>query len=164
MLELAAIIMLALVLIGMVMSPLLRKTSDPDDFDEPLPLEETRRGQALLAIKDLDFDHATGKISEDDYLAMKGRFTADALAALRQEPADSADPAEQLIAARRAALESGGPVAVCPACGPRPEPDARYCSGCGGSLDAPTACPSCASPLPAGARFCAACGTRAAAA
>lgn len=145
----------------MVVTPLLRRAPDPDDFDEPLPLEETRQGQALLAIKDLDFDHATGKISEDDYLSMKGRFTADALAALRQEPAD---PAEQLIAARRAALDGTVPVGVCPACGPRPEPDARYCSGCGISLESPTSCPGCAAPLPAGARFCSGCGSRAAAA
>ncbi len=161
MLELAAIIVLGLVLIGMVMTPLLRRTPDPDDLDEPLPLEETRQGQALLAIKDLDFDHATGKISEDDYLALKGRFTSAALAALRDEPAD---PAEQLVAARRAALDGAGPVAVCPACGPRPESDARFCSDCGLSLDAPATCPSCAAPLPSGARFCAGCGTRAAAA
>lgn len=161
MLELTAIVVLALVLVGMVVTPLLRRTPDPDDFDEPLPLEETRQGQALLAIKDLDFDHATGKISEDDYLAMKGRFTADALAALREEPAD---PAEQLIAARRAALDGPVPVGVCPACGPRPEPDASYCSACGMSLESPTACPSCAAPLPAGARFCSGCGSRAVAA
>ncbi|MHB1326698.1 MAG: double zinc ribbon domain-containing protein [Gemmatimonadales bacterium] len=158
MLELAGIVGLALVLVGMLMLPLLRKGPDPDDFDEPLPLEETREGQALLALKDLDFDHATGKISEDDYAAMKGQFTSDALAALRSE---QVDPVEQLVAARRAVLEGVPAGLSCPTCGPRSEPDARYCSDCGVSLQSPTPCAACAAPLPADARFCAACGARA---
>ena len=46
---------------------------------------------------------------------------------------------------------------VCATCGPRPEPDARYCSSCGRFLGGP--CPRCGAAMDQpGARFCSACG------
>jgi hypothetical protein len=104
-----------------------------EPFDPP-PIEETRRGQALLALKDLDFDHATAKISDEDYHQLRERFTEDALATLGDDPIDQA---EALIASRRALLEgpTGPPLPNCLTCGPRPEPDARFCSECGMRID-----------------------------
>jgi hypothetical protein len=51
---------------------------------ERLALEE-ERDRALAALKELEFDHRTGKVSDDDYRAMVGelrRSAADALKAL----------------------------------------------------------------------------------
>jgi hypothetical protein len=51
---------------------------------ERLALEE-ERDRALSALKELEFDHRTGKVSDDDYRAMVGelrRSAADALKAL----------------------------------------------------------------------------------
>lgn len=84
---------------------------------EPLDPEETPQGVALAALKEIDFDRETGKLSESDYQLLKARYTALALDALRREET-------QLSVA-------DGAHSCCPTCGPRPEPDAVYCSACG---------------------------------
>ena len=51
---------------------------------ERLALEE-ERDRALAALKELEFDHRTGKVSDDDYRSLVGelrRAAADALRAL----------------------------------------------------------------------------------
>lgn len=63
----------------------------------------------------------------------------------------SDDEIEALIARARAAQKS------CPTCGPRPEPDAVFCSECGKSL--PGVCKACgAMSTVSNARFCNSCG------
>lgn len=147
--EAVAAALVGLALLAMVLTPLLSRhlpVSVPDD--EPEELDETRRGAALLALKEIEFDRATGKLSDEDYATLKARYTAEALAALRDAesvgavPAASSPPAgaedvEVLVARRRGALAHGGaPGVVCEACGPRPEADAVFCSGCGRRLEA----------------------------
>jgi rRNA maturation endonuclease Nob1 len=64
-------------------------------------------------------------------------------------PADAAEEAVRRYRQRRGA---------CPTCGPRPEPDAVFCSSCGRYL--PGACPACGARVTAaGARFCPSCGS-----
>ena len=53
--------------------------------DEPTDLEETPKGIALSALKEIEFDQATGKLSDEDYAMLKGKYTAQALQALRAE-------------------------------------------------------------------------------
>jgi hypothetical protein len=139
---------------------------------EPEAPEETRRGVALLALKEIEFDRATGKLSDRDYEMLKARYAAEALAALEAEavaarPEVTGDP-EELVAARRqqlrASRSSGSPAPKsCLRCGPRPEPEARFCSRCGLSLEATGFCTRCGAPLLAGSRFCTGCGNRIAA-
>lgn len=155
MLELLLAVALAVVVVGIVVAP-LRLRGGVVEPDDPAPVEETRRGQALLAIKDLDFDHATGKISDEDFSALKRRFTREALAAFRDE---TIDPAERLVAEHRARLEVGiGAAGACSRCGPRSEPDALYCSDCGMALGGGPPCLGCGATLPPNARFCSECG------
>jgi hypothetical protein len=113
--------------------------------------------EAVAALREIEFDRATGKLSDSDYDELKTRYTARALAAMRiAEPADLADAAEAAIRAVRARMKS------CVGCGPRPEPDAAYCSNCG--LYLPGVCDSCgAAVTEPGASFCAACGRQLAA-
>src|SRR2546426_3583045 len=51
---------------------------DPDDDLSPGAV-------ALRALKEIEFDRATGKLSDTDYDALKAEYTAAALAALRAE-------------------------------------------------------------------------------
>src|SRR5438132_5571762 len=51
---------------------------DPDDDLSP-------RAVALRALKEIEFDRATGKLSDADYDALKAKYAAEALTALRQE-------------------------------------------------------------------------------
>jgi hypothetical protein len=49
---------------------------------ERLALEE-ERDRALAALKELEFDHRTGKISDDDYRSLVGDLRRDAAEALK---------------------------------------------------------------------------------
>ncbi len=128
---------------------------------------------AVAALREIEFDRATGKLSEADYAQLKAEYTGRALQAMRAEQAGAAGiaavsavveagalPTDDAIeAAVRAYRASHG---ACPVCGPRPEPDAAYCSSCGRFL--PGACATCGAPATeAGAQFCASCGQRLAA-
>lgn len=139
---------------------------------EPEPAEETRRGVALLALKEIEFDRETGKLSDADYQQLRSRYAAEALAALTADEAlpgaAAGDDPEELITARLAQLRSAHatgmpPASFCQRCGPRPEADALFCSSCGTSLSLPSFCSSCGSALQPGSRFCSSCGTRIAA-
>ena len=75
--------------------PFLRDPSPKDDrLDAPEPQEQLRvalaeeRDRALAELKELEFDHRTGKISDEDYRAAVGplrRRAAEALRALEPE-------------------------------------------------------------------------------
>lgn len=114
--------------------------------------------EAVVALREIEFDRVTGKLSDSDYAELKSRYTERALAAMRAGSAgqEGVDPAELAILASRALLRS------CARCGPRTEPDAVYCSACGTYL--PGACASCGAAITqAGAAFCNCCGRQLAA-
>ena len=79
----------------------------------PRPSAPTRRREspAVDALRELEFDRETGKISDSDYESLKSRYTSQALMSMR-----------------------AGGAPVCERCGPRPEGDAEFCSKCGGAL------------------------------
>jgi formate dehydrogenase maturation protein FdhE len=165
--EAAAAVLLGIGLLWMVFQPFLTPPAAEPEFVEPLELEETARGQALLALKEIEFDRETGKLSDADYAMLKSRYSALAIEAIREEerqaPAPPAD-LEALIAARveRLKAEGGlatpGAVAACPVCGPRPEAGALWCSGCGQPLPGLARCGDCRAPVDAAARYCTSCG------
>ena len=116
---------------------------------------------AVVALREIEFDRATGKLSDSDYADLKTRYTQRALDVMRAGEvaaggAGVADAAEAAVLAYRARLRS------CARCGPRPEPDAIYCSNCGAYLD--VKCAGCGRVVEeAGAAFCAGCGRQLAA-
>jgi len=165
----AATLVLALVL-WVVFGPLLERGGLESGAlpPEPPDPEETRRGAALLALKEIEFDRATGKLNDADYEMLKSRYSVEAVAALKEEEgviATASDDPEAMIAARVAALRfagaSGSP-GSCSRCGPRPETDPRFCSSCGLPVGEPAACRGCGAVLPPGGLFCPGCGARAA--
>ncbi|MGH7699958.1 MAG: hypothetical protein ACREMJ_05510 [Gemmatimonadales bacterium] len=119
MLELAVGVLLSAAAVYFVLRPVFRPWSaegegaaadeghDPaDDADDVSP-----RARALRALREIEFDRATGKLSDTDYDALRAQYTAAALDALRRETG-----------------------LVCPTHGVRPETDAAFCSGCGRRL------------------------------
>lgn len=136
--------------LSLILLPLLRPVPPARVADWDLPdLEETRKGQALIALKEIDFDLETGKLSAVDHAELKRRFTVEAVAAMREDGSGAV--------AAPAPARAGVAAIACPACGPRPESDALFCSSCGQVL-VESACAGCGAPLPAGARFCEGCG------
>jgi hypothetical protein len=119
---------------------------------------------ALTALKEIEFDRETGKLSDADYAYLKEKYTAAALEALR---AEGPDDIEAMVAARVRVLRSASAPSpgamVCAACGPRPEPDAVFCSGCGVRLAVAGQCERCGAALAPDSRFCEGCGCRVAA-
>jgi hypothetical protein len=112
--------------------------------------------EAVVALREIEFDRVTGKLSDSDYDELKTRYTERALSAMRGSQV-AEDPIEAAVLAYRARIRS------CGRCGPRPEPDAVYCSNCGAYL--PGGCPACgASITQSAAAFCNCCGRQLAAA
>jgi len=129
-LELLAALVLGALLLWMALSP---RTEPADTEASPAdiefdPLEETPKGRALLAIKELEFDRETGKIAEPDYQTIRARLTWEAVKTLDDVEPASATPGPG------PRVTPGEP--TCPRCGPRPEPDALFCSKCGGRIGA----------------------------
>ena len=163
---LLAIAVLVLVLQPLVAGQPVRSAAAPVPSRSDVDPEDTARGVALAALKEIEFDRETGKLSDDDYAFLKAKYSAAAVAALREDDAAASNDLEAIIAARVRALRAPATSAAapaCAACGPRPEPDAIYCSECGGRLAAPAGCPECGAALPADSRFCERCGSRVAA-
>jgi len=165
--EAAAAVLLGIGVLWLVFQPFVQPPEPEPAFVEPPELEETARGQALLAIKEIEFDRETGKLSDGDYAMLKAKYSARAIEAMREEeglPVPATGDVETLIAARVERLKAEGAVAVadlplaCPSCGPRPEGDALYCSGCGQPLPGLPRCATCRSPMDPGARYCGSCG------
>ena len=78
--------LLAAVAVWFVARPLLGGAEEriPEPPPERIAVEE-QRDRALAALKELEFDHRTGKVSDEDYRALVGglrREVADALRAL----------------------------------------------------------------------------------
>jgi len=157
--------LLAVVALAYVLFPILRTEG------EPRPLVHTRMvvggtdegSSAIEALREVEFDRVTGKLSEYDYAILRATYAPQALTELRARDggarqsavavagASPSDAAERLIARMRTRRTA------CGGCGPRPEPDAIFCSSCGGYLEA--ACLRCQAPVPsADARFCVGCG------
>ncbi|MES3033292.1 MAG: zinc ribbon domain-containing protein [Gemmatimonadota bacterium] len=164
-------IALALVALAIVLSPVFsdevpaevraehRTAPKLEIDDEPVP------GSAIEALREIEFDRATGKLSEDDYDGMKARYTVQALVELRAQdatqgrasaPSASATPTAAEIAERLVKKYRPGST-ICTTHGLRPEPDALFCSECGSYL--PGKCEQCGTPVVApGAHFCTGCG------
>lgn len=142
---------LALLAVAFVLYPLLapaRVLARPAATPEEIP-----GSTAVEALREIEFDRQTGKLSDADYAALKSSYTERALAELRIEPGGSAEPdaVESLIRGFRAQGHT------CPDHGARPESDAAYCSECGRYLAG--VCSACGTTItePA-ARYCAGCG------
>ena len=92
-----------------VLYPLFR--AEPAAVSRAPSSRRVQSSTAVDALRELEFDRQTGKISASDYDSLKARYTEQALAVMR-----------------------AGNAAVCERCGPRPETDAPYCSNCGAAL------------------------------
>lgn len=160
--------LLALLGLAFVLYPLF---ADPGVMLPPAsPLMDHPEEDAVAALRETEFDRATGKLSDSDYAALRSRYTELALAELRAKETLQAVSVSGAIAGMDEHVSTIGDLAEaavkrqmarlheCEACGPRPEPDALYCSGCGRYL--PGCCADCGAKVSEpGARFCPGCGT-----
>jgi hypothetical protein len=100
---------------------------------------EREKTLVLRSIKELEFDHAMGKVSDKDFAEMRARLRARAARLIRQLDAGSTyrEEIEKEIAKR-----VGAPASVtvrtrtCAQCRTENDRDARFCKNCGSKLEA----------------------------
>lgn len=104
---------------------------------------QARKRVALMALRDVEYDFATGKLDAVDYQDLKGELAAEALAAIDEEEASEGssagvradrDAVESEIAAFRAAMRNGF---LCEGCGHANPASSRFCGSCGRALGTP---------------------------
>lgn len=162
MLPLAIGTLLAVGALAFVLFPLLFGAPVRVPLRTPTVTASTRAPEhdAVVALREIEFDRVTGKLSDADYAELKTRYTERALAAMRASGNAGVLPVEDAVEA--AVLAYRARLRSCAKCGPRPEPDAVYCSNCGTYLDA--TCAGCGRVVEeAGAAFCSGCGRQLAA-
>jgi hypothetical protein len=147
--------LLALASLAYVLQPLFMPPA-PRRLAQRAPRTPVHEGEhAVSALREIEFDRVTGKLSDTDYALLKARYTGEALAAMRRDDAsaDADDPVEEALRRYR----QSSTLRECVNCGPRPEADAVFCSDCGRFMAG--RCGACGSPAETpGARFCRDCG------
>lgn len=108
---------LLVLLAAVLVAPLLDRqprggVSDPEE----------RLGAALETLRELEFEHETGKIDDEDYHRLRAEYAAAAIAA-RDAGATAPVRADDR---RRGAAKS-----ACGVCGAPTAADAKFCSRCG---------------------------------
>jgi len=78
---LAVVLLLAVVAVGRLMLGWVRARGSlqVDEEDKDRIALEDRKEQLLTTLRDLEFEHATGKLSDDDYSDLKRFFEHEAL-------------------------------------------------------------------------------------
>jgi hypothetical protein len=99
-----------------------------DDQFEKLSGE---RDKVFDALRDFEFDHATGKLSDADYQSLRSRYEVKAAAILQQ-----LDALEAALPKRNAQPLRGkqGSKLSCPRCHSRVEVNDHFCLTCGAKL------------------------------
>ena len=141
---------LAVGALGFVLYPLFFEVRLP--APRRFGAKEDSEDSPIVALREIEFDRVTGKLSESDYTELKKTYATRALAQMRASDARvSLDPIEERVKLYRLTHRE------CSTCGLRPESDAVYCSNCGAYLD--LACPACGSEIrESGAVYCSTCG------
>jgi hypothetical protein len=123
----------------------------PDGTGAEVDLDEEKR-RILRAIKDLEGEHALGRVDDADYELLVTRHREEAKAVMRRldlQLSPAREEAERMARdyLERGALQGGvgkssGPQAAlrkderlrCGSCGASNEQDAAFCKSCGGSM------------------------------
>jgi hypothetical protein len=127
--------------------PLLAGTPTAEVGESPLVEAselEKEKDSALLAIRDADFDHSVGKLSDDDHAALRAELEQRALRAITALDAASgaeaagrepgAEPGLRAVRGHGSGTPEAAGGGFCPSCGHRFGRAASFCAGCGKKL------------------------------
>lgn len=144
---LGAVLVAAAVVLYVVQPVFTGESAPLVELDEEFTEAEARRHLTLVALRDVEYDYATGKVDEHDYRKLRDELAREALAALREvgrggeggddSPREQAahrveDDLEREIATYRIALRSG---TLCHGCGNANVAEALFCATCGTRLE-----------------------------
>ena len=114
-----------------LVNPARYRAAGAADGQEPHEKLWAARNRVYDALRDLELDHATSKLSDADYQSLRTRYELKAAAILQQ--LDALESAQ----AKRAAQATGRRQAaqpLCRHCHARCEPGDHYCQTCGAEL------------------------------
>lgn len=166
-----AIALMIIVAFAFVAYPLFQRSEELDVAFVGLtdPVYENliaQRDATYLAIKDLENDHAMGKLSDADYRTLRAKYETKAVAILQEldsmngarasRVAVTDEVIEREVGRLRRALVAGS--TSCPKCGTPHAPEDVFCAKCGVSLRG-VRCPSCGKRAAVGDKFCSKCGS-----
>lgn len=114
---------LGILLVVVLVAPLLDSQPSPGARTDPA----ARLDAALEALRDLEFEHETGKVEEEDYRRLRARYAAEAIEA-RDAGAGGIERDDRAVCAVcEAPLSSGA--RFCSRCGTRVEPGENGSAG-----------------------------------
>jgi rubrerythrin len=139
-----------------------QETGSQDPVEERLRRLNSEKESVYSALKEIDFDYNTGKLSKEDYDELEKKYKSQAVALLKEidsiggksyiqdldeeiereiravrktELTDGEEIEREITNARQSRiLEDSG--LTCSLCGNRYKPDDRFCSKCGARLNA----------------------------
>jgi hypothetical protein len=168
-------ILIVLGVLALVGYPLVRVRARSDlildDTENTVNTLIRRKDSSYAAIKELDFDYHTGKLSDEDYQNLYKIYKADALQTIQALDTEKLTEMEQLDAEVEAEIkkmrtglqppfddkrESAGN--YCPACGAEYTERDDFCGTCGTQLG--KECNKCSVLNTYNAKFCCNCGAR----
>jgi len=139
--ELAAMILVLAATGALILWPLLRRADGGAGIPDPPPDRGREKEMALAALRELEFDYATGKISPEDHAVLRARYETRAVEAITQAesgmgPVAAADSGKQnraqdLDALLEAEIAAARGQRRCAACGEALSRQAHFCPACG---------------------------------
>lgn len=137
-----------------------------------------KKAMLYEAIQDLDFEKASGKISDSEHETLRNDYLAQVSVVIEEmdrlapptppaakklpaEPEKSTDEGEPETATNEHEHETSTDALVCSSCSAHNPRGSNFCLECGAAFA--LQCASCGESLPAKARFCNACGEKASA-
>jgi len=141
-------VVMSVLAIAVVLAPLRGKQEHaPSARERPEPAQEYP--DALLALRDLDFDHELGVVAGDDYLRLREELVARAAQSMPKKKPRRAASAEAVTAGGRKRATGNEKVAPsgeggreeCPDCGRPVRLDHMFCGKCGARLQAAQSAP-----------------------
>jgi hypothetical protein len=121
----AGFVIVAALVAGLLLTAPMRSPAHVGEAEAVIPATAAERAAVYAAIRDLEDDFETGKISADDHTAMLAELRAQAGALLQ---------AERTAATAPAAAAPEATARTCSGCGAAAQAEARFCSQCGAAL------------------------------
>jgi double zinc ribbon protein len=140
-----------------VANPLVRKKGKKKTIaSKKLPTTSNQYEETLVALRDLDFDQRTGKITDEDYANLRAELLVKASRELQARNQQEKELDALIEGAIRGRQKEKLSVRTCKQCGSNQKTTDRFCSACGASLT--PVCQNCGHEIKVGDLFCTGCG------
>lgn len=129
-------LVLVVAVVSFILHPLVAGRRAPmERSDDETTEAEAQRRVKLMALRDVEYDFATGKLDDRDYRSLKRELSAEALEALDASEKEAGGMGSESLEAEIAAIREGLRAGTfCEICGHHNPGGSRYCSACGTAL------------------------------